>query len=61
MVGDRHYDIRGAVGAGVDSVGVLYGYGSREELIGAGATYLAERPGDIVDLVRQASGTENTR
>ena len=61
MVGDRHYDIRGAVGAGVDSVGVLYGYGSREELTGAGATYLAERPGDIADLVWQASGTENTR
>jgi len=61
MVGDRHFDVRGAAGAGVDSVGVLYGYGSREELTGAGATYLAERPGEIVNLIRQASWTEMTR
>jgi len=33
MVGDRNHDIIGAAQAGIDSVGVLYGYGSREELI----------------------------
>ena len=47
MIGDRHYDIEGAVKAGIDSMGVLYGYGSREELEGAGATYIEETPEEI--------------
>lgn len=41
MVGDRLHDINGAKAAGVDSIGVLYGYGSREELENAGADYIA--------------------
>ena len=41
MVGDREHDILGAKANGLDSVGVLYGYGSREELEAAGATYIA--------------------
>ncbi len=41
MIGDRKYDIIGANKVGIDSVGVLYGYGSEEELIAAGATYIA--------------------
>ncbi|MDD3947016.1 MAG: HAD family hydrolase [Clostridia bacterium] len=40
MVGDREYDILGAAANGIDSVGVLYGYGTYEELKKAGATYL---------------------
>jgi len=51
MAGDRHYDINGAKGAGIDSVGVLFGYGSREEIIDAGANYLAEIPEDIFKIV----------
>jgi phosphoglycolate phosphatase len=39
MIGDRLHDIVGAAKNGVDSVGVGYGFGSREELINAGATY----------------------
>ena len=42
MIGDRKHDIIGAIEAGIDSVGVLYGYGSREELADAGATVIAE-------------------
>lgn len=42
MVGDREQDIRGAVQNGLESVGVLYGYGDRAELETAGADYLAE-------------------
>ena len=42
MIGDREHDVLGAKKAGVDSLGVLFGYGSREELEGAGATYIAE-------------------
>ena len=37
MVGDREFDVIGAKKTGVASLGVLYGYGSREELETAGA------------------------
>lgn len=40
MVGDRRYDVQGAIEAGVDSVGVSYGCGSEEELLQAGATHI---------------------
>ncbi len=42
MVGDRHYDVTGGRQNGIDTIGVLYGYGSREELVAAGATHIAE-------------------
>lgn len=42
MVGDREHDIIGAQKVGVDSIGVLYGYGSLEELESAGATAIVE-------------------
>ena len=42
MIGDREYDILGAKENGLDSIGVLYGYGSREELEAAGAGKIAE-------------------
>ncbi|MGX1194570.1 HAD family hydrolase [Metabacillus sp. SLBN-84] len=32
MIGDRKHDIIGAVNTGIGSIGVTYGYGSREEL-----------------------------
>jgi len=37
MVGDRHHDVEGAAVFGIPTVGVLWGYGSREELENAGA------------------------
>ncbi|BDE94770.1 HAD hydrolase-like protein [Raoultibacter timonensis] len=42
MVGDRSHDMVGARSNGIDSIGVLYGYGSREELVESKATYIAE-------------------
>ena len=51
MVGDREYDIFGAKKFGIDSIGVLYGYGSREELEKAGATYVAEKVKDILTFI----------
>ncbi len=47
MVGDRSYDIEGAHANGVRGVGVLWGYGAREELAGAGADALAAQPADL--------------
>lgn len=55
MIGDRRHDIIGAKSEGIASVGVLYGYGSREELIQAGATALA---GDRQAIVRICLGRE---
>jgi phosphoglycolate phosphatase len=37
MIGDRLHDIIGAKNANIKSVGVIYGYGSEDELNNAGA------------------------
>ncbi len=44
MIGDRKHDLIGAQACGIDAVGVLYGYGSREELEAFPHVYLAEAP-----------------
>lgn len=51
MVGDRKHDIEGAKKCGLKSIGVLYGYGDREELTTAGADYIAETVEDIGKFV----------
>ena len=51
MVGDRKYDIIGAKTVGVDCVGVLWGYGSVEELKGYGADYFANTPSELVQML----------
>lgn len=52
MVGDREHDILGARENGLDSIGVLFGYGSREELKAAGATHIAEKMEDILKIIQ---------
>lgn len=51
MVGDRSHDMIGAKRAGLHGIGVLYGYGSKEELEQSGAWMLAETPGQVVSLL----------
>ncbi len=51
MVGDRMFDILGAVETGIDSIGVLYGYGERGELVSAGATRLADTPAEVAKII----------
>ena len=51
MIGDRKHDVEGALCFGIDSIGVLWGYGGREELETAGATYIAEKVEDILNIV----------
>ncbi|MBR2296784.1 MAG: HAD family hydrolase [Clostridia bacterium] len=51
MIGDRYHDIDGAHKFGMDSVGVLFGYGSYYELRAHKATYMVENPYDIVALL----------
>lgn len=42
MVGDREHDVKGAARNNLPCIGALYGYGSVEELTGAGAVALAD-------------------
>lgn len=51
MIGDREHDILGAKQVGLDSIGVLYGYGDYEELKEAGATYIVENTEDILKII----------
>ena len=53
MAGDREHDVKGAKENGLEVIGALYGYGSREELMEAGADYLAESPEDMGKLLRE--------
>jgi phosphoglycolate phosphatase len=53
MVGDRHFDINSANRFGLDSVGVTFGYGSREELTAAGATYIVDSAKEIEKLLTE--------
>ena len=51
MVGDRMHDIEGAAACGMESVGVLYGYGPREELEEAGAGCIVQSVGELQALL----------
>lgn len=51
MVGDRDQDVEGAAVNGIDCIGVLYGYGSREELETAGAAYIVGTAEAVADIV----------
>lgn len=55
MIGDRHHDIDGANTVRMDSIGVLYGYGTKEELEKAGAAYIVS---DVGELKAQLLGKE---
>jgi phosphoglycolate phosphatase len=51
MVGDRRHDIIGARAVNMRGLGVLWGYGSRDELEAAGADQLVERTADLARMV----------
>ena len=51
MVGDRGHDIIGAHAVNMRGLGVLWGYGSRDELEAAGADQLVERTADLARVV----------
>ncbi|QWT18732.1 HAD hydrolase-like protein [Bacillus sp. NP157] len=50
MIGDRRYDMEGAVANGVRGIGVLWGFGDREELEEAGAWKIVASPAEILAL-----------
>ncbi len=57
FVGDTPIDMRTANAAGMIGIGALWGFRSKEELVGAKARYLLERPEDLLRLLADPSGS----
>lgn len=55
MVGDRHYDLDGANAVGIPCIGVLYGYGSEEELFACKPTHTAKTVAALTELLLHAN------
>ena len=51
MIGDRRQDVDGAHKTGLKCMGILWGFGSIEELTEAGADYIAETPEKAADML----------
>lgn len=51
IIGDRKHDILGAKEMGIASIGVLYGFGSKEELENAGADLILEKIENLMDYL----------
>ena len=56
MIGDRSHDIIGAKNNGMDAIGVLYGYGSRQELVEAGASHVCASPRAVLEHITGLRG-----
>lgn len=52
MIGDRCFDMEGAVANDVRGLGVLWGFGDREELQQAGASAIVATPDELAELLR---------
>ncbi|MBR2044464.1 MAG: HAD family hydrolase [Clostridia bacterium] len=52
FIGDSGVDMETAFNSGNISVGVLWGFRDREELLKSGARYIASNPNDIAELIR---------
>ncbi|MEO7072076.1 MAG: HAD hydrolase-like protein [Rhodanobacter sp.] len=55
MIGDRRFDIEGALANGVSGIGVLWGFGDRAELEHAGASAVVATPEALGDLLASTS------
>src|SRR4051812_15886833 len=53
VVGDTSFDMAMALAAGATAIGAGWGYHDAEELIAAGAIAVAERPLDVLSLMRE--------
>ena len=54
MVGDRDHDVEGAHLNAIDCIGVSWGFGSHDELDGAGAVTVVDHPHDVAGAVAAA-------
>ena len=58
MIGDRHHDILGAKANETASIGVLWGYGTHEELSDCEADLLVNRPADLPQAISSLTDNE---
>lgn len=52
IVGDRRFDAEGAALAGIDAVGVLWGHGSRDEILASGFSGVVEHPAELCEMLK---------
>lgn len=52
LIGDRKYDAEGASIYGIDSIGVLWGHGTEDELRSSGFTYIAADTEDVLNILK---------
>ncbi len=55
MIGDRYHDVEGAAACGIPTLGVLYGFGEREELLQAGAIAVVESVEELLRYCMQVN------
>ncbi|AEF26297.1 HAD hydrolase-like protein [Streptococcus parauberis] len=51
IIGDTKFDMIGGKGAGIDTLGVTWGFGSKEDLLLNGANLIADTPKEIIKLL----------
>lgn len=51
LVGDRRFDADGAAALGADSLGVLWGHGTREEIYSSGFSAVVSKPNEVLDFI----------
>lgn len=60
LIGDTKYDVLGAKAAGIDCVGVSFGFGTREELLEAGAVAVFDTMAEVeqyLDAADECAGS----
>ena len=53
MIGDRMHDVLGAKANAMDCIGVLFGYGSKEELQNSGACFIANNFDEVLSFINK--------
>lgn len=51
LIGDTKYDALGAKAAGIDCVGVTFGFGTREELLESGAVAVFDTMAEVEEYL----------
>ena len=51
LIGDTKFDVDGAKAAGIECVGVSWGFGSREDMLERGALEVFDYPDEVLDYI----------
>jgi phosphoglycolate phosphatase len=61
IVGDRHHDVEAGLAHRLVTIGVTWGIGSREELVGAGVDHLVDTPRELLSLLVEPQNSSSRR